>query len=157
MNLHRLNRALTVASLLLTLLVTIFHLSGCNIAKVADADFVKNRQLWKQNNIQSYSFTCERIVGGNFAFRPENIEVRDGKVVSRATIDGTPQYNNYDGYSDIETVEKLFDLIQKRFDLGQKLEVSYDEKYGYPVESRIDILGAPDKPFSVRITNFVVL
>ena len=153
MNKRKLNRTLTFASLLLTLL-TIFQMSGC---KIANADFEKNRQLWKQSNIQSYSFTCERIVGGNFRFRPENIKIQDGKVVSRTTIDGKPQYNNYDGYSDIETVEKIFDLIQKRYDLGQKIEVTYHQKYGYPLEARIDRLGDPDKPFSVKITNFVVL
>lgn len=136
--------------------ISIFQMSGCNPVSIEKVELIKNRQLWQQNKIQNYSFTCERIVGGAFSFRPEQIEVRGGKVVFRATIDGSKQNTSWDGYSDIETVEKIFDVIQKSDEAGQKVKVTYNEKLGYPEEARINVLGGPDKPYTVKITNFKI-
>lgn len=142
----------TIAALVCLILV--FQMSGC---KAENSELENNRQLWRQRNIHNYKFTCERIQGGTFSWRPEAIEVREGKIISRKTVDGVPQYNSFDGYSEIETVEKIFELIRKRYEDGQKLEVKYNKEYGYPEEAHINILGNPDTEFTVQITNFEVV
>lgn len=116
----------------------------------------KNRQLWQQNNIENYSFTCERVIGGTFSYVPEQIEVRERKVISRATIDMSEQYNSYDCCSDIETVEKIFDLIKKSYDEGKTVKVTYNEKFGFPENSIIDDRRGADTLFAVKVTNLKV-
>lgn len=69
------------------------------------------------------------------------------------------QQNSADTFAKVETIEKIFDVIEKTIDKGEdNLEIKYDEKFGYPVEvhgrSKKDVT---DSAWTYEISNFEVI
>lgn len=136
-------------------ILIVFLFSGC---KSTNAELEENKQVWRRKAVKNYAFTLQNWGGGSSIYRPERIEVRDGKVISRKTIDGEPQYNNYDGYSKVETVEKMFYTVHQAYDKGESVKIEYNPEYGFPEKFVIGTINRPvDAHFAIDVTDFSVI
>ena len=75
---------------------------------------------------------------------PMTVEVKDGKVVSIADVNGN-DFTATDPMSDFvlqyATIDRVFSELQSdRIQKADKLTVSYDPTYGFPVEVSIDFI-----------------
>ena len=98
-----------------------------------------NREQWASQGIDSYQVRFQRscFCGPDYR-RAAVVVVRGGEIASATYADdGTvvePEF--FDRY---ETIDGLFDLIQKGIEQGAaRIDVTYDEKYGYPTDLYID-------------------
>lgn len=67
---------------------------------------------------------------------PALIKVRNGQAVSIEILDekykAAPPEEAIRGYRQIDTLEKMFDYIQKTLDGKSEVLVRYDKDFGYP-------------------------
>jgi len=131
-------------------------MGGCSGSRSENAELNAARELWRQSNISSYQFKCDRLQGGNFNWKPERVEVINGEVASIKTLDGMPQYNSYVACSKLGTVEAMFDLLQSRHNANAKFDVAFDPQYGFPTEARIDKFLGTDASYTIKITEFTI-
>jgi hypothetical protein len=120
------------------------------------ADLERNRHLWRENEIVNYDFVCSQGAGGNKAWSPALIKVREGK----ATLIEPASKSNIayiDGYEKIDTVDKLFDYIRRELENGRKIEAKYNKKYGYLERVTIEYSYAIDAWDSIIITKFEIV
>lgn len=98
-----------------------------------------NREQWTSQGTDSYQVRFQRscFCGPDFR-RAALLVVRGGEIASAAYADdGTAVEPEF--FSRYETIEGLFDLIQEAIEKGAaRIDVSYDEKYGYPTDLYID-------------------
>jgi len=90
---------------------------------------------------------------------PLTIEVRDGQSISISAADGSDVAPYLDYYSQRDTVEELFGVIESaQAGAADEVTVEYDPESGYPVRISIDyIKQAVDDEVSYQITNLVLL
>ena len=143
--------------LLLSVLFTVMLLSACSPAKI---ESTSNRDKWTQANITHYRF--QLTVGCFCAFTqqmPLTIEVKDGKIVSMTNNAGeavaADMLATFDQY---DTVERLFDFVEKAQKDAAEVKVDYDSTHGFPAQVSIDyIKNAMDDELSLSVTNFEAL
>jgi hypothetical protein len=90
---------------------------------------------------------------------PLVIEVKDGKAVSMEYKNGKeidpallPEFQRYD------SIDKVFAELEKAKTEAERVEVTYDEKYGFPTQVTIDhAQQAADDELYLTIANFEVL
>jgi len=138
---------------------------------VLDEQLEFNRKLWSKNNIKDYNFKMEIYETGlTGLFSQVEIKVRNGKV-SDFNVNGNTQNQDklQDELAPYNTIEKLFDFIQKKFEQKQeylttgkpvvgKFNISYDPKLGFPSEIKyIPFSGAMDGDLYISIKDFVNL
>jgi hypothetical protein len=134
-------------------------LAACSQAK-ASSELEQNRALWERQEAQNYSFDlsilCFCPYGGQM---PLSIVVRDGEVVSLTTADGSDAGPSLEYYSQADTIEELFDIIESAQGGGaDEIKVQYDPEYGYPVSIDIDnIKEAIDDEISYQVANLEFL
>ena len=93
---------------------------------------------------------------------PVTVEVQDGEIVSIIDSSGTviPSENeNYKDISRFATVDRLFSTL--RANLGSRADeftVTYDFRYGFPTEIRIDRnKNIADDEWALSVSGFVAL
>ena len=104
----------------------------------AEAALLEARERWEQAGVVDYSYT-----GAWTCFCPEDYRADTQVVVADGTVTAV-----HSAAADVETIpaperflsiEGLFALIQDAITRdAARVEVSYDETYGYPVELFID-------------------
>lgn len=123
--------------------------------RISEPELERNKLLWKQSNISDYRFVSSRLQGGVSGWVPVLIEVKSGKAVSMKPAQKPAELERTDGYEDFDTVEKMFDEIQKHINNGDNVQVTYNKEFGYP--ERITIVpkaGPVDSQFTIEITKF---
>lgn len=109
----------------------------------------RNRNLWVEKKVTNYDYLCEHFqegIGSDFNL---TFKVRDGKPLP---IDKDFQPYQYE-YAD--TIEELFDIIQKSLEEGYRVNVKYNKEYGYPLE--IGTLGTGNAWASTKIKRFEIV
>ena len=102
--------------------------------KIIDPDLEKNHRLWLEQKILNYDMVCSLADGPvTGSIKPVLIKVRDGKAISMEQVDKI-QHPSIENYRKFNTVEKIFDEIQKAHDNSANLliKVGYNKKLGYP-------------------------
>jgi hypothetical protein len=154
----------------LLLLVLAIVLSACS--SIANAGQPKSeveqaREKWQAANVSHYRFdlfiSCFCVFNEDM---PLTIEVKDGEVVSMELKTGKeidPQL--LDLFQRYETIDKLFDGIEKGFDAegddqgpADKVTVEYDATYGFPTKIDIDFIEqAVDDELYLSVSGFEAL
>lgn len=109
----------------------------------ADAAYAAARALWESADLVDYDYSFSR---GCFCPQeyvgPHDVSVRDG-IVTAATYDGidlkklpTLNLTTYDEI--IQTVDGVFDEIDRALDEAHSLTAAYHPELGYPTDVYID-------------------
>ena len=140
---------------LLAVLVT-----GCTSLVGQASGEVSAQEKWQDANISHYRYelgiSCFCIFAQDM---PLVIEVQDGEVVSMEYKSGKEidpafleQFQRYD------TIDKIFAELEKAQSEAERVEVTYDETYGFPTQITIDQASqAADDELYLTISNFEVL
>lgn len=90
---------------------------------------------------------------------PFEIKVRNGSAVSREPTEEVKELTRTDGYDVIDTVEKLFDVVENACRRGDNvIAITYNLEQGYPERIRIDPKdGGIDAGYSIRVSKLVVI
>jgi hypothetical protein len=136
-------------------------LTGCaSLVGQASSEENSDLQKWQDANISHYRYelaiSCFCIFAQDM---PLVIEVKDGQVVSMEYKSGKEidpafleQFQLYD------TIDKVFAELEKAQGEAERVEVTYDEKYGFPTQVTIDrAVQAADDELYLTISNFEVL
>ncbi|APV43752.1 hypothetical protein Dform_00394 [Dehalogenimonas formicexedens] len=133
-----LNRVVLACGLIAVLSLVL--IPGCNpVPGGLQGELNTARAKWQKANIDDYSF---RLRVGCFCppeiVLPVIIKVENGIAISKGYTQepkevATPYFDR------VETVDKLFGIIQDAIDTGaDSLIVEYDAAYGYPKSIQID-------------------
>jgi heat shock protein HslJ len=112
------------------------------------------RKKWNSNSGQYYTVQSQRIC---FCL-PEmsavmNISVLDNSVLS-AIDTNSGEIISKEIQEEIQTVESLFTLIEKAITDGISIEVTYNEAFGYPEMTKIDVEQiAADGGLQIELSN----
>jgi outer membrane lipoprotein-sorting protein len=136
-------------------------LTGCaSFVGQASGEVSSEQEKWQDANISHYRYelgiSCFCIFAQDM---PLVIEVKDGEVVSMAYKSGKEidpallaEFQRYD------TIDKIFAELEKAKSEAERVEVTYDEKYGFPIQVTIDkALQAADDELYLTISNFEAL
>jgi hypothetical protein len=150
----------------LLLLALTIVLSACTA--IANAGGPKSeaeqaRDKWQAANISHYQVNVD--VSCFCAFRDEMpliVEVKDGEVVSLKSATGKElNPSNLQYYERYLTIDKLLNEIEKGFkaadseNAADKVEVQYDETYGFPTTINIDFVEqAVDDELYITVSDF---
>ena len=123
--------------LLLALILTACSAGGSELSL--------NREKWQDADINHYRF--ELTVGCFCPFRsqmPLTVEIQNGEVVSMIDVNGK-SVSTTDPMSEFilkyATIDRIFsELESDSVREADKLTVTYDPTYGYPVEINIDFI-----------------
>jgi hypothetical protein len=90
---------------------------------------------------------------------PLVIEVQDGQVVSMEYKSGKEiDPADMELFQRFDTIDKIFAELEKAETEAERLEVAYDETYGFPTQITIDqAVQAADDELYLTIANFEVL
>lgn len=90
----------------------------------------KHRNLWKSQNIFNYDYFCEVFTGGTTVYNPVMIQVRGSQTfsVEESVISGFHYHFNF---KELDSIEKMFDYIEKELERGSHLNLKFNKKYGY--------------------------
>ncbi len=136
-------------------------MSGCAaLVGQASSEVERAQQTWQDANIKHYRY--ELTISCFCIFTPDMplvIEVKDGQVVSMAYKSGkeidAPSMETFEKYN---TIDKIFAELEKAQNEAERVEVKYDEKYGFPTQITIDhAQQAADDELYLSISNFEVL
>jgi hypothetical protein len=145
---------------LLSLVVALFlsALPGCALVKSGpQRDLDVARAKWEQANIKNYEYRLRVLCfcPPNVTF-PVIIKVQNGVNLSVEYAQEPKEVtNNY--FKPVDTIDKLFDVIQKAIDdEADSLVVEYDSTYGYPLKIQIDpITDAIDEEIAYFVEAFI--
>lgn len=140
-------------------ILLIFVLAACG---GTSTEFDKNLMTWNESNISHYRMQVGVSCFCPFAeVNPITVEVKDGQVLSMMGANGVeildtdPLYATLMNYA---TVDTLFTWTGQALVEADKVEVSYDERYGFPKSVAVDyITAATDDEIWVDVSNFEVL
>lgn len=121
-------------------------------------DLRQARAQWASESPATYSFVFRRscFCGTEFV-RAVRIVVADGTVVSAVFADdGSPIQTPL---AEVPTIPDLFDEIEAAIaSRADRMDVAYDEAYGYPVDVSIDFIEqAIDDEMFFQVSEFDVL
>ncbi|MEP0804443.1 MAG: hypothetical protein HRF47_03075 [Chloroflexota bacterium] len=142
----------------MTLLLLALILAACSA--IGGSELSRNQAKWQEAGITHYRFQLN--VGCFCLFRsqmPLTIEVKDGEIVSMTDVNGEA-FPMDDPMSELvmkhATIDRLFselgsDSVQK----ADRLTISFDPTYGFPVEAAIDFIElAADDELYLSVSGF---
>ncbi len=142
--------------ILLALLMT-----GCaSLVGQASSEVERAQEKWQDANISHYRYelaiSCFCVFSQDM---PLVIEVKDGEVVSMEYKSGKEiDAANLELFQRYDTIDKIFAELEKAQSEAERVEVTYDEKYGFPTQITIDQAEqAADDELYLTISNFEVL
>jgi len=144
----------------LLLLTVIFWVGGCKNKVIGDTggeiprNLAEARELWESRNIRSYTVDVEQIC---FCGGPRNyrMTVVDEEVVEVVDLQSGSEVGQLDPYN---TISEWFDwLEQYAVNDPIKLELKFDDRYGFPIfvdydQSREIV----DEELNLTMENFVI-
>ena len=139
----------------LILLTLVLVLAAC--VPGTKSELESNQQKWESANITHYRL--ELNVSCFCAFRsnmPLSVEVQDRQVVSMTYADGTqvPE-SDRSIFQPYETLDTMFGYVNQQMKDADQVTVTYDAKYGFPVEVTIDaIKEATDDELYLSVSGF---
>lgn len=142
----------------ITLLLLALILAACSA--VGGSELSRNQAKWQDAGITHYRFQLS--VSCFCLFRsqmPLTVEVKDGEIVSMTDVNGEA-FPMDDPMSELvmkhATIDRLFselgsDSVQK----AERLTMSFDPTYGFPVEVAIDYIElAADDELYISVSAF---
>lgn len=100
----------------------------------------EHQRLWQENRITDYNLIVSLSKSG--AYRGAEsvlVKIRNGQAISIEILDekykAMPLEEAICAYKQLDTVEKIFDHIQKALDEKADVYVRYNETFGYPIQS----------------------
>lgn len=126
------------------------------------SEFDKNLAKWNDAKVSHYRMQVGVSCFCPFAeINPFAVEVKDGQVVSMVGANGLEVLDTdpmYEALIQYANVDNLFTWLEPAVAEADKIEISYDETYGFPNNIAIDyITQAVDDEIWVDISNFEVL
>jgi uncharacterized protein DUF6174 len=133
-------------------------LSACSPAQ--KSELKRHQEKWQNQNISHYRFQLS--VGCFCAFSqqmPLTVEVNSGEVVSIVNNTGEPvSADLLDIFNKYNTIDRLFEFVQTAQGEADEIKVTYDDKYGFPIQVSIDyIKNAMDDELGLTVSSFEVL
>ena len=122
------------------------------------SNFEQNRDLWNGKRIYNYNMVM-RFVNSGFSVPATavTIQVRNKKAVSIDPIskeDKRPTVY----YTDFDTVEKLFDLVERDLKRKAKIKVKFNSEFGFPELLEVTYIGEGKREaYHVYIDKFDVV
>lgn len=139
-------------------LVLIVALTACSA--LGGSEYSRNQKKWQDANITHYRFNL--FVGCFCAFSqdmPLVIEVKGGEVVSMEYQTGNPlNEGDREYFSRFATIDRLFLGLEEALDQADRVTVTYQPTYGFPVEVNIDLIEqAADDELYLTVSAFEAL
>jgi hypothetical protein len=131
--------------------------------KKIDPELEKNQKMRQEKNIADYDLTASLYKGGEYRWaEPVLIKVRNAVAISIEPLNEKdkeiPVEEGIGGYRELDTIDKIFDYIQKGLDEEAAVNVKYDKNYGYPKEMQVDyIKRGTDQYQMMRIRKFEII
>jgi uncharacterized protein YceK len=142
--------------ILLALLMT-----GCSsLVGQASSEADRAQEKWQNAGISHYRYelaiSCFCVFSQDM---PLVIEVKDGEVVSLEYKSGKEiDAANMELFQRYDTIDKILAELEKAQSQADRVEVTYDENYGFPTQITIDqVAQAADDELYLTISNFEVL
>ena len=139
----------------------VFLLSACGGAAGASggSELQQNREKWEGQNFDHYRYTVVVTCFCIFAGAEVTYEVQDGQVVNQ-TVQPHPdrqvdpdEISEY--YQEYNTIEKVFDFLERATNEADEVTVAYDPTYGFPTDITVDwIKEAADDEIYLTLGNF---
>ncbi len=131
---------------------------GCALVKdPLQQDLDRARAKWEKANIDTYEYHLRVLCfcPPNVTF-PVIIKVQNGVNLSVEYAQEPKEVTN-NFFKPVDTIDKLFDVIQKAIDdEADTLVVEYDATYGYPLKIQIDpITDAIDEEIAYFVEAFI--
>ncbi|RYX84693.1 hypothetical protein EON83_08640 [bacterium] len=121
-----------------------------------EATFKTKRHQWQQHKPRNYRFTLRVLAFSTLSMAgPISIEVRNGVTYSIKPLEKSP-YFKAEYFASYSSIDKIFQLIEQAIRNKERVEVSYDSKWGYPVRATLDPM-YPDGRESITLSNFKVI
>lgn len=141
---------------LIFLLPLICLVTSCAFLQKREID--QKREQWTAQKITDYRYKIRLMAFNPDAGKNVQIEVRGGKQISLKCVECELKSN--DSFTKLDTIEKLFDLIQRDLESGKyDVAVKYDETSGYPIS--IDVkskeIGVTDSSWQYKISDFEII
>jgi hypothetical protein len=115
----------------------------------------QNRTLWRNKKIVDYNLVMSLDShGADPPAKPVLVEVRDKKVISIKPVSKSDK-RSFFYYENLETVEKMFDVIQDECQKGSRITISYNQEFGYP-ESILVYPANSNGMFDLNVEKFEV-
>jgi hypothetical protein len=146
----------------LILLIAALALTACASVDASanqnQSELSRNQQKWQDANISHYRYnlflSCFCAFNENM---PLIIEVKSGQVVSMEYQNGKPIEDiNREFFDTYSTIDRIFEQLEKDSNgEADEVVVSYDAKYGFPNDVKIDrIKEAVDDELYFTISEF---
>lgn len=135
-------------------------MTGCASLVGQASGEMSEQEKWQDANISHYRYelaiSCFCIFAQDM---PLVIEVQDGEVVSMEYKSGKEiDASNLELFQRYDTIDKIFAELEKAQSEAERVEVSYDETYGFPTQVTIDqAVQAADDELYLTISNFEAL
>jgi len=121
--------------------------------EAALAELERNRRLWRERGIVDYDFQIGYYTGVGGTFSGALVKVRHGSMHS---MEKDPKDHPGEIFQpkEVETIDKIFDLIKTELDEFNIVETKYNPQFGYPEKIRITTSDAVDASGTFDIFNF---
>ena len=136
-------------------------MTGCaSLVGQASSEVERAHEKWQAANVSHYRYelaiSCFCIFSADM---PLVIEVQNGEVVSMEYKSGKEiDASSMEVFEKYNTIDKIFAELEKAENEAERVEVTYDEKYGFPTQVTIDqAQQAADDELYLTISNFEVL
>jgi hypothetical protein len=137
-------------------------LSACGLIG-SNSEFARQHTVWEDQAVGHYRYSVTIQCFCLFANIPVTYEVLDGEVVnvsinSEVDLGGATLEEAASTTQNLDTVEKLFAYVESALKEADKVEVTYDETFGFPSRVSVDwIEMAIDDEFTFFVTGFAPL
>lgn len=151
--------------ILFIFLSTLFLIFSCDSISDGrkDDNFRTNLNLWKEQNVENYSFEFSKLCYCGGLFNPSIIVIKADTI--HAVLDPETGETLRDPQTDelvfpmyfesFLTIDELFDIIDSARQKADKLNVEYNLRSGYPEHIDIDyIKEAIDDEVTYRVDSF---
>jgi hypothetical protein len=133
--------------------------AGCGGPSGPGHRYDEHLAAWKRAAVTSYSFTFR--IGGQTGPHAGRVTVQSGHVVAVAPVMDLPSEQPVQplSYPPIRpTIEDVWALLRKDLTTADRVEVSYDEKFGFPTHVDVDReKSAIDDEYGYGVTDFLIL
>jgi Family of unknown function (DUF6174) len=135
--------------------VMVLVLSACSGGSVLE----QNREKWEGQNFNHYRFTVVVSCFCPFAGAEVTYEVQNGQMVGQAVQAHPDRQFDPDQisefYQDYNTIEKVFNYVERASNEADETTIEYDPTYGFPTDISVDwIKEAIDDEFYLTLSNF---
>jgi len=140
------------------LFVLVLILSACG----GGSALQQNRAKWEGQNVDHYRFTVVASCFCIFAGSAATYEVQNGQIVNES-IQAAPDREfepaaGSEFYQPYNTIEKVFDYVEKATNEADQVTVEYDPTYGFPANVSVDwATQAADDELYLTLSNFQAL